>query len=52
VLELLIRLFCGRLTDAVRQGMPRRYLEHEDDLPSLRGRLDVTRQFSQHAVAP
>lgn len=52
VLELLIRLFCSRLADAVRQGMPRRYLEHDDDLPSLRGRLDVTRQFSRHAVAP
>lgn len=52
VLELLIRLFCRRLTDAVRQGIPRLYLEHEDDLPSLRGRLDVTRQFSQNAVAP
>lgn len=52
VLELLIRLFCRRLTDAVRQGMPRRYLGHEDDLPAMRGRLDVTRQFSRHAVAP
>jgi len=52
VLELLIRLFCERLTDAVRQGMPRRYIEHEDDLPALRGRLDVTRQFSILAVSP
>jgi len=52
VLELLIRLFCRRLADAVRQGMPRRYLEHEDDQPSLRGRLDVTRQFSRNAAAP
>lgn len=32
--------------------MPRHYLEHEDDLPSLRGRLDVTRQFSTLAVSP
>lgn len=52
VLELLIRLFCARLTDAVRQGMPRHYLAHEDDLPALRGRLDVTRQFSTLAVSP
>ena len=52
VLELLIRLFCVKLTDAVRQGMPRHYLEHEDDLPALRGRLDVTRQFSTLAVSP
>jgi len=52
VLELLIRLFAMKLTDAVRQGRPRHYLEHEDDLPALRGRLDVTRQFSTLAVSP
>ncbi len=52
VLELLIRLFCAKLTDAVRQGMARHYLEHEDDLPALRGRLEVTRQFSTLAVSP
>lgn len=52
LLELLIRLFCAKLTDAVRQGMPRHYLEHEDDLPALRGRLDVKRQFSTLAVSP
>lgn len=52
VLELLIRLFCSKLTEAVRQGMPRHYLEHEDDLPALRGRLDGKRQFSTLAVSP
>ncbi len=52
VLELLIRLFCMRVADAVRQGMPRQYVAHDEDLPALRGRLDVTRQFSRHAVAP
>lgn len=52
VLELLVRLFCMRVADAVRQGMPRQYVAHEEDLPALRGRLDVTRQFSRHAVAP
>ena len=46
ILELLIRLFCGKLADAVRLGMPRQYIDLEDDLPALRGRLDVTRQFS------
>src|SRR5690606_37824593 len=50
--ELLIRLFCARLMEAVRMGLPRRYVDHADDLPALRGRLDVTRQFSHHAVAP
>lgn len=52
ILELLIRLYCRKLTDAVRQGMPRQYTDHEDDLPALRGRLDVTRQFSTLAVSP
>lgn len=52
VLELLIRLFCAKLSDAVRQGMPRHYLEHEDDLRALRGRLDITRQFTTLAISP
>lgn len=52
ILELLIRLFCTRLMEAVRIGLPRRYLDHADDLPTLRGRLDVTRQFSRYAVSP
>lgn len=52
MLEILIRLFSEKLVDAVRQGMPRRYVEHADDLPTLRGRLNVTRQFTALAVDP
>jgi len=52
LLEILIRLFSEKLVDAVRQGMPRRYVEHEDDLPTLRGRLNVMRQFTALAVEP
>ena len=52
ILELLIRLYCSRLMDAVRQGIPQQYTDQEDDLPTLRGRLDVTRQFSILAVSP
>lgn len=52
LLEILIRLFSEKLVDAVRQGMPRRYVEHADDLPTLRGRLNVTRQFTTLAVEP
>lgn len=52
LLEILIRLFCGKMIEAVRQGIPRRYIAHEDDLPALRGRLDVTRQFSTLAAQP
>jgi len=52
LLEILIRIFCGKLTEAVRKGMPRHYVEQEDDLSALRGRLDVARQFTRHAVNP
>lgn len=52
LLEILIRLFCAKLMDAVRQGMPRRYVEIEDDLAALRGRLNVTRQFTTLAAQP
>ena len=43
LLELLIGLFAKRLLNAVRRGLPRRYVGHEDDLKLLRGRLNVIR---------
>jgi len=46
LLEILIGLFVRKLADLTRQGMPRRYVGCEDELPMLRGRLDVTRQFT------
>ena len=52
VLELVIRLFARRLLSAVRRGPPRRYVESEDDLKVLRGRLNVVRQFSHFAARP
>lgn len=52
LLETLIRLFSQRLGDAVRQGMPRRYIMKAADLPALRGRLDVMRQFTTLAASP
>jgi 5-methylcytosine-specific restriction enzyme subunit McrC len=52
LLDLLIRIFADKLTEALRRGMPRRYTGLQDDLPALRGRLDVTRQFTTHAVNP
>ncbi len=52
LLEILVRLFTTRLADGVRRGMPRRYIAHEEDLPALRGRLDVTRQFTTLAARP
>ncbi len=52
LLEILISLFTRDLIDAVRQGMPRRYVGREDDLPALRGKLDTVRQFSVLAASP
>lgn len=52
LLEILIRIFCNKLTDAVRRGMPRRYICQEDDFAALRGALDLPRQFTRHAANP
>jgi 5-methylcytosine-specific restriction enzyme subunit McrC len=52
LLEILIRLFCDKLFVALRRGIPRRYVGHEDDLSALRGRLDVERQFTVLAASP
>jgi 5-methylcytosine-specific restriction enzyme subunit McrC len=52
LLEILVRIFCDKLTEALRKGMPRRFVDQEDDLPTLRGRLDIVRQFTRHAVNP
>ncbi|EIN02313.1 hypothetical protein WQE_04527, partial [Paraburkholderia hospita] len=52
LLEILVRVFSEKLINAVRQGMPRRYVGHEDDLAVLRGRLDVARQFTTLAADP
>lgn len=52
LLEILIRLFSTKLIDSVREGMPRRYLQHHDDLPVLHGRLEAKRQFTTLAANP
>ncbi|QIQ85717.1 restriction endonuclease [Erythrobacter sp.] len=52
LLEILIDAFATRLLAEVRRGLPRAYRQHEDDLAALRGRLDVTRQFTRNAVRP
>lgn len=52
LLEILIRVFADKLAEAVRRGMPRQYRRDEDDLATLRGALNVTRQFTRHAVNP
>lgn len=52
LLEVFIVLFADRLLAEVRRGLPRQYRTHEEDLRALRGKLDVVRQFSAHAVRP
>ncbi len=52
LLEILIRIFCDKLNEAVRKGIPHSYLAQRDDLPTLRGKLDVTRQFTRYAANP
>jgi 5-methylcytosine-specific restriction enzyme subunit McrC len=52
LLDILIRLFADRLLAEARRGLPRAYLAQEEDLAALRGRLDVVRQFTHHAVRP
>lgn len=52
LLDILIRLFTDRLLAEARRGLPRGYIVQEDDLAALRGRLDVIRQFTHHAVRP
>ena len=52
LLEILIALFCDKLFEVARRGLPRRYLAMADDLPALRGRLDIQRQFTVLAASP
>lgn len=52
LLDLLVALFADRLLAEARHGLQRLYREEEDDLRTLRGRLDVARQFTVHAVRP
>ncbi|WP_027443691.1 McrC family protein [Erythrobacter cryptus] len=52
LLEILINAFATRLLAEIRRGLPRAYRRREEDLSALRGRLDITRQFTRNAVRP
>ena len=52
LLEILIGLFANRLLEAVRRGLPRRYIAFEEDLGLLRGSLNVVRQVTALAARP
>ena len=49
-LEILITIFADRLLAAVRRGMPHSYRVRDDDLPVLRGKLDIGRQITRHVL--
>ena len=52
LLEILILVFARRLASEVRKGLTRNYKRQTDDLARLRGKLDVTRQFTKFAATP
>lgn len=52
ILEVLIRLYCDLLWEAVHKGMVRRYESHQDNLFVLRGRLNVTHQLRHNLARP
>ena len=50
LLEVLVRMFADRLLAAARRGLPHRYRTREEDLPLLRGRLDIRRQIVRQSA--
>jgi 5-methylcytosine-specific restriction enzyme subunit McrC len=52
LLEVLIGLFARKLQRTVRSGLSRSYRPCSDDLLKVRGKLNVTRQFTRLAASP
>lgn len=52
ILEVLIRLYCDLLWEAVHKGMVRRYESRQDNLVVLRGRLNVAQQLRHNLARP
>lgn len=52
LLELLIALFARRLIKAMKGGLQRHYIRHQDDLPFVRGTIDIGQQLTKRPVAP
>lgn len=49
LLEVFIAAFYQTVTTVMRGGLLRQYLEHEEDLRVVRGRIATTRQLGTHA---
>ena len=52
LLDVIILVFSRRLISEIRKGLNRNYRRHLDDFPRLRGKLNVTRQFTKFAASP
>ncbi|KXU30110.1 calmodulin-binding protein [Sphingobium sp. 22B] len=52
LLDILIRLFAQRLLALARRGLPRAYQARAEDLPTLRGKLNIVRQLTVHVGRP
>lgn len=52
ILEVLIRLYCDLLWEAVHKGMVCRYESRQDNLVVLRGRLNVAQQLRHNLARP
>lgn len=52
ILEVLIRLYCDLLWEALHKGMVRRYESQQDNLVVLRGRLNVAQQLRHNLARP
>ena len=52
ILEIFITKFCNQLEEAFKRGLPMQYIEEEEDLPALRGRMNIIRQFSVLTIRP
>lgn len=49
-LDILMRLFVRALADQLRRGLIRRYRADADDLPTVRGRLQIEEQLRRNLV--
>lgn len=49
LLETFIAAFYEAVTAVIRGGLLRQYLEHQEDLHVIRGRINTTRQLGTHA---
>lgn len=52
VLEVLLRMYCDLLWEALHKGVIRQYNSRNDNLTVLRGRINVSQQLRHNAARP